>query len=330
MKKAVWLGLASIVAVSALFAACGGDDDGDSDNSGGDQTSSITVNKGAAVQALLTNLQAGQGAGADAASDEAALPASGDLASADGRSSSSNVGGDTDASVNGQVTSDGAGVTVQGYGSATADADSAIIEFYFGGMIYYEDKPIAEPGVGSDGSTGSVPPDIAPSPNAEPITEEALQPVIDALVGAGVSRDNIEFVDPGYYDPYYSSATLRATLDNVDGVDAAVAAATAATLDGISLQSSNVTYTISDCSALEQAAMEAAVEDAADRGQLLATALGVELGGITGAADYSYYGYGGTGCGSSYPMPYYDTAVRGSSSTQVQVFEQISITYAIQ
>lgn len=339
MKKAVWISLGLLVAISAVSAACGGGDDGGNGggDGGGSQTSAITVNKGAEVQALVANLTSQNIGGAESASDDlGAVPAAAgsDASVSNGGDRSIGGAGLDSVGINpAQSGEGGGGITVQGYGSATAEADSAVIEFYFGGNYYGEVKP--EPPIGEDGSSGSgAAPDIAPSPGSiTPITEETLQPVIDALVGAGVSADDIEFVDQGYYDPYYASATLRATVNDISAVDGAVSAATdaAAGLGDVSLQSTNVMYTIQDCSALEQAALEAAVEDANERGDKLAAALSVGKGAITAAADYSYYGPNGTGCGSNgYPVPYYDVAASGSSSSQVQVFEQISITFAIQ
>ena len=145
-----------------------------------------------------------------------------------------------------------------------------------------------------------------PSGTAAPITRETLQPVIDALVGAGVSANDIELLSQSYYyDYYYSSATLRATVNNVDIVDAAVEAAQDAAddIDSVYLNSTNVNYTLQNCETLERAAVQAAVEDAGDRAAVLADVLDVTLGDVAGASDYSWYNYG-TGCGSDYYSPY--------------------------
>jgi hypothetical protein len=217
---------------------------------------------------------------------------------------------------------------VQGYGSATADADSAIVEFGFGSNGNGGVTPLPYPEGGSSGSG------IAPGDSAAPITRETLQPVIDALVGAGVSADDIELLSQSYYyDAYYSSATLRATINDVDIVDAAVDAAhdAADNIDGIYLNSTNVTYTLQNCETLERAAVQAAVEDAADRAAVLADVLNVTLGAVAGASDYSWYNYG-TGCGSDsyspYPIAYTPWRVGGSGDGTVQVISNISVTYA--
>jgi hypothetical protein len=74
-------------------------------------------------------------------------------------------------------------------------------------------------------------------------------------VGAGVSRDDIEFIGQSYYDTYYASATLRAEVGDIAIVDAVVQAAqgAAANLGDIYLNGTNVSYTVSDCAAMEKA-----------------------------------------------------------------------------
>ncbi|MCH7810898.1 MAG: SIMPL domain-containing protein, partial [Chloroflexi bacterium] len=226
-----------------------------------------------------------------------------------------------------------AGLTVQGYGSATAAADEAVIEmwFYRDAYSFYEEQPF--PTMLPDGSISYGPDgDIDFSPQTptpvEPITEAELAPVIAALESFGAS---VEFVDEnyGYRDPYYSNATLRATMTNLGSVDDAVAAAITAA-DGIAdinNSGSNTYFSLSDCSALERAAMVAAVEDAEERADALADVLGVGRGAVIGASSYSYSPYGDSSCSSSYGY-----AKDGSTlgATDVQVFANVGVTYAIQ
>ena len=220
--------------------------------------------------------------------------------------------------------------SLQGYGSATAGADAAIVEFYFS-----SNGPVADTSSGraEPGFAGGAEP-AAPVPEQQeiaPITEADLQPVIDAIVASGVSRDDIEFIGQPYFDKYSASASLRATVDDVSAVDAAVKAASGVALGDIQFSGNNVMYTVSDCAALEKAAMVEAVADAGERGAVFAEALGVGLGGVIGAANYSYSAYGENTCGGAFggPYPLYDTA-GGSGGGQVQVFANISVTYALQ
>jgi uncharacterized protein YggE len=216
------------------------------------------------------------------------------------------------------------GITVPGFGSATADADSAVLELYFG--RYSVPQPVPDQTrPGSEAQTS-----IA----GAPITEADLAPVIDALVAAAVARDDIEFLGTPYYDPYSASATLRATVRNIDIVGVVVKAATdaASGLPDVVLQSTYVSYTVADCAPLERAAMDAAVADARERATALAAALGVGLGDIAGAADYAWSPFGGSPCDVGYngPVPLGGALYSEAQPSQVQLYANVSITYEIQ
>jgi uncharacterized protein YggE len=321
MKTGAFLAIGATIAAAALFAACGGDDDSSSDTDGGSSSSNITTQRGLAVAALFDT----SNTGGDAQSNlPAAAPGAGGAETADDLAQTGVSQSELAAP---QQLADGTlGITVSGFGLASADPDSAVIDFYlyrYGGGV----TPVPEP----------IEPDIKPTFAAgevEPITEADVQPIIDALTGAGVAADDIEFLGQTYYDPYSASATLRATVNNIDIVDSAVQAGTDAgnAIGDISVNPS-VTYTLQDCDALEVAALDAAVTDARERGQKLATALDVTLGEIVGASDYSY-SPSGVPCSGGYPYPiYYDAiSARGSSGSAgaVQVASQISVTFAMQ
>lgn len=338
MRKSVLLGLGALVAVSALFLACGGSDDKDGASNDADGNSDSVANV-AGLQNLqvskglsVANLSQNGGIGSDDASAESAgvggsgAPAPAADGSARSAGGSYGVGGSTGGdTVSSQQTgtTDNTGITVQGYGSATADADSAIVEFGFSSTGNGGVTPLPYP----EG-------DIRPEGSAEPITRETLQPVIDALVAAGVSNDDIELLSQSYYYDYYSSyATLRATVNDLAILDGAVNAAQDAANDisSVYLNSTNIIYTLQNCEALERAAAEAAVEDAGDRAAVLADVLDVTLGEVAGASDYSWYG-SGTGCGNDYyspwPIAYTPWRVGGNGDGTVQVVSNISVTYA--
>lgn len=328
MKPKVFLtGFVAVLALALASAACGGDD-------GGDEQASIRTQKGLAVAAVSGQL------GSQQTSGESAAPGVPNTAGEDSASSArSSTGADigfAGLDYSPSLQAGQTGITVQGYGSATADPDSALIEFYFsrGGDI----KPVPVPGdTSSSGSSGSSEPansDTAVAAQVDQITEADLQPVIDAIVGAGVSRDDIEFIGQSYYDVYYASATLRAEVGDIDTVDSVVAAAqgAAANLGDIYMNGTNVSYTVSDCAAMEKAAMEAAVADANERGAAFADALGVTLGPIIGASHYSYAPYGGTACDGNFtgPYPMGGIAYAEGSTGTVQVFANVGVTYGIQ
>ncbi len=346
MKISVFLAIATTIAAAAVFAACGSSDASTS----GNQTSQIKTQHGLDVAALAANFTRSSSSTTSTTANSASLPASqtgqngvnisGGSAAAD----ISKSAGGTSSLVAGApqaATSSSTGITVQGYGMATADADSAIVQFYFSSYNNIV-PPVPGPLPGANGSSGSAPSDVKPTTaigTASPITQADLQPVIDALTNAGVAAADIQFSGQGYYDTNSASATLTATIKTIGIVDSAVKAAqsAAANLSNITLQSTNVSYTLQDCKSLESAAMKAAVGDAGERAGLLADALSVKLGNLTGASDYSY-SPAGVPCNSNfygpYPMPYgvaYDSIkTGGSSSNSVQVVAQISVTYAMQ
>jgi len=332
--------LIALAALAAILAAACGDD-------GGGKVSGIRTVKGLSVAAVAAEL--GQGGEEEERDSE-----NGDGATAPGAPA-----GDTAVGTGGSglVAPDIApfpfpsaqesqtGITVQGYGSASVAADSAVLELYFGGNVSGI-EPATEPDRGETDSSGQTepssgagvdasPPEAELLQQAQPITEADLQPVVDAIVAQGVSGDDIEIVvQPAYGDPYYSgSATIRVTVRDVGALQGIVDAATnaASALENVSFQGSNVSYTVNDCASLELAAMQAAVEDARERGQTFASALGVGLGAVAGASHYSYSPYGAP-CGSDVggPYPLGGIAYAEGQASEVQLVATATITFAIQ
>lgn len=326
--------------VAALVVACNGGG-GEGDDGGGGGMGAIRTRQGLSV-ASVSALAGGQGADSEG---EEADNSAGAEKPAPGAPAADTVTGSGRAGVSmpdiapypfPSLQAGAEGITVQGFASAAADADSAIVEFYFGSNgVGIE--PQSDSGGGVSGSTGAEADSLAsPSGQAQPITEADLQPVVDAIAGAGVSPDDIEVIaQPSYGDPYYGgSATVRATVRSIDAVDGVVAAATEAAsgLTAVAFQGANVSYAVTDCAALERAAMEAAVADARERGQTFASVLGVGLGGVVAASNYSYSLYGGTPCdtggGGVYPLA--SVAYAEGASTEVELFATVSVTFAMQ
>ena len=302
-----------LLAVASVATACGGDDE---------QAAEIRTQRGLAV-ALAA--QAGQSAQ--------------DRASGEGDTNNGTGGAGQPASLYPDATRGDAaagallqpaseGLTVTGYGMASADADSALLELYFSSSDAYPRTEPSDPS-GGTGSSGA-----ADTPAASPISESDLQPVIDAITGQGVAREDIEYIGGSYYDPYYGSATLRVTVREIDRLTGVQQAATgaAAALTNVFLQGTYVSYTITNCDALEIAAMKAAVEDAAARGDALAEAVGVTRGAVTGATSYAYSPFGGTACTAGYvgPYPMGGVAYAEGQAREVQVYASVTVTYAMQ
>jgi uncharacterized protein YggE len=315
-----------LVLVGAALA-CGGDGDA--------KLSGVRTQKGLAVAALTEGLTASR---SDTSGRSAAVPAEkqAGIESARPAAGYDSISGGGFAGTNGRMPvqqQSNDGITVQGFGSATADADSAVIEFYFSRNGPAADTPTRQIEPGVSGAGGVAEPAAPELQEVAPITEADVQPVIDAIVGAGVAREDVQFIGQSYFDKFSSSATLRAKASNVDAVDGVVKAASAAaqSLPGVVLNSTNVSYTVKDCTALEEAAMRAAVDDAKERSAVFARSLGVGVGAVIGASNYSYFG--GTPCDPGvYPGPYplAGIAYAQGQPRQVQVIANISVTYAIQ
>ena len=313
-----------LIAVVALAVACGGDGNG--------KETGIRTRQGLGVAALAAGAGAGRTAeGGDSQADTggAAVPGAPSKDAGVGF-----VAPDYFPYAPLQQSQDG--ITVQGYGSAAVTADSAILELSFGGKatgVEPAQRDSSEPGSSGGGSSGEAQPQLALQ--VQQITEADLKPVVDAIVAAGVPAADVEvIVTPYYGDPSYGgSATVRATVRDIGKVDAVVAAANdaASGLTDISLFGTNVSYTVADCAALERSATEAAVADARDRATNFAGVLGVGLGDVAGASNYSSSLYGGSPCDSQFigPVPLGGIAYAEGQTPDVQLFATVTITYAI-
>jgi uncharacterized protein YggE len=241
------------------------------------------------------------------------------------------------------------GVTVQGFGRATAPADTARVQFVvMKGSDYYP-KPLPSEPV-EPIPEGSVPGEIAPAITLEvyptpvprtPLTEEDLEPLIEAIKAEGVSQTDIEvtiYLGGGYYGYYGPEDTARVavTLRDMDKVGPVVEAGTAAVNEtgALLFQNVGVVYRVDDCDELLAEARRAAIDDGRDNGKALAEALGVSRGDLLAAYEYSYdpIGYGGCTQDAYYYGPYeyegppYDPA----APAEVQIVSNVTLTFAIQ
>ena len=316
----------ALIALAALAVACGGDGDG--------KETGIRTRQGLGVAAVA----AGADLGAETADKQdgagTALPGA---PAADSTISRGFAAPDVFPYPYSPLQQSQDGITVQGYGSAAVTADSAILELSFGGKatgVEPAQRDSSEPGSSGGGSSGEAQPQLALQ--VQQITEADLKPVVDAIVAAGVPAADVEvIVTPYYGDPSYGgSATVRATVRDIGKVDAVVAAANdaASGLTDISLFGTNVSYTVADCAALERSATEAAVADARDRATNFAGVLGVGLGDVAGASNYSSSLYGGSPCDSQFigPIPMGGIAYAEGQTPDVQLMATVTITFNIQ
>ncbi len=312
--------LIGIALLAAGAAACGSGDN----NPTKTPTPSVQSQNGLS---LAFALQAGQRA-VDRSTGSTSSSSQGAAAVAPGAKTANDMASSNVGSLSYALSNDG--LTVTGYGMATANADSAILELYFSTSSSYPKPATGSSGSSSNGSA----PDVQTTPTTTGISEADLQPVIDALVAVGVDRADIEYIGGSYYDPYYASATLRVTVKEIAKLGDLMKAASdsAATLTNVYLQGNYVSYTISDCSALEGSAVTEALKDADARSKALATAVSATRGAVKGASSDAYSPFGGTACSGGYvgPYPVGGVVFAAGQPSQVQVYATVSVTYAIQ
>lgn len=198
-------------------------------------------------------------------------------------------------------------VRAQGQGVATMPAESLTVRFVFGNDQYSETGPV-------------------------PITEEQLQPVIDALIGISVDAGSVSVVAlPIMYGPpgvlALQIVVAQPTTDWVQQiVDTGSSAAGAA---GLMTYEVGGRFSVSDCGPLVAQAQFAAVENAQQQADALAAALGVAVGDWVVAAISPYYSESGE-C-QAYVDPYgqmYFPPIDFTRPMEVRVMANVEVTYA--
>jgi uncharacterized protein YggE len=227
------------------------------------------------------------------------------------------------------------GVSVTGQGRASAPAETATIAIMLGSGEYYKDPAMME---------GQEP--ASPTPPAS--AQETVQPVIDALVAAGIPAADIEIItDPSsLYSSSYGApmmVTLRFTIADPTSariMELLVAATGAATDAGLFVNMTSALYGVADCAMLERGAREDALADARDQAATQAELLDVSIGGVVASRDdvYGAMAYSGmtqiNGCSlgttdgsiaSVYNAPGFDPSVEPA----VTITMSIELTFEI-
>lgn len=226
-------------------------------------------------------------------------------------------------------------ITTNGYGEAAAPAESATMQL----LITREDFGPPRP----------------PRPSATPGAEERelTTPVVDALIDAGLTEEDIEVVLNPVVGQYFNIggpgiARIDVAVDEptqeriLELINAAVPVAAQ---QGVLIGQVGVGYNVEDCLALERVAREDAVGDARDRAAIQAELLAVELGEAVASADVppsessALLDFGRAisseaGCappapsiteGNSVNLPPFDPA----GEAEVEVFAQVAITFEV-
>ncbi|MBW4660157.1 MAG: SIMPL domain-containing protein [Drouetiella hepatica Uher 2000/2452] len=176
---------------------------------------------------------------------------------------------------------------VVGHGKISRPADKASVQLI---VLSYDISTFNPYPVSDPAASGAELPEPPPIP---PLTEEILKPFVAALVAAGVPASDItvEMGDVPGASPYnyYGEGSAAIAFDlaepTSDRVEEIMAAAQEATSDKLYLQDRYIGYVTNSCDDMEAQAYIAAVADARDRAQILATAMQVEMSQISSVAE---------------------------------------------
>lgn len=237
-------------------------------------------------------------------------------------------------------------LTVTGYGEATAPADSALVQLLIGRVQSDFGMGMPVPAMGGDVAVaeGAVQGEVAgATPGADepmmpespelgvPLEEAELEPILAALDAAGIAPESVEVVispippDP-YAGPYGGGARLEFSVQSPDlaGMnDLVTTVSLTASENGLTLVQAGASYRLDDCTALEDEAQVAAIEDARQRAERLAEQLGVTTGETLLASDFGFYGDPGLDACSPFDVGaiYAEYGGPGSLSLTVPTFD---------
>lgn len=171
---------------------------------------------------------------------------------------------------------------VSAIGRATAPAEKALVMVQYNPNFYNEPNP--ETGI-------TLQPEVSFSD---------LKPVVDALIGAGISESAIS---SDRQDAYSQGRRLIVRVDNPTQarLQNLLNIATETTIESgkFIAGTSTVLYTVSDCDRVEKMAYEAAMSDIKERAAVVADKAGVSLGELVYVSAYTA-SWGGTYASSQF------------------------------
>lgn len=215
-------------------------------------------------------------------------------------------------------------LTVIGQGQVTVPADTALMEFRFANRD--------QPGMGMDVPGVSI-------QTARQFTEDALQPVVTALRGAGIPAANINIQTSSIQNPILlvkiDKPTQEGLQQTVLTVDQSLKSS-----QQLFLQSIGAGYLVNNCEPLQRSARRIALQDARSQIKTLAQDVSVELGELFSVTVLPLMGSSASlGCGSKVGVPVSPLSFSTNEATpsynpadkpEVQVRSQVSITHTIQ
>lgn len=222
------------------------------------------------------------------------------------------------------VPGDQPSIVVIGTGEASAPAKSATMQVIVRAAV------AMDPAAAGGGPMPATPPAL---------TDEQIQPVVDALVGAGIAEETIDAtVSQGFsgtFGPGTADIRIALAQGELELMPDLLAAVTVP-LEGLTVDTVNAAYEVADCAPLVRKARKAAAADARERAEGLADAVGLELGKVLLVGEsQAYAGVPGVGCAPPSPgfqaggkgtyLPVYDP----SAPAEVEVYAQLNMAYAI-
>jgi uncharacterized protein YggE len=173
------------------------------------------------------------------------------------------------------------------------------------------------------------------NPYPGPIRLSELNPIVAALTATGIRQQDIRtsILYPYTCEPNFAEMLVNiATGVSQQRILQIVSIVNQVTCNGnLRVYSVGVAYSLSNCEPLVRQALQAAISDGRMRAQRLASVLGVQLGGMQLAADYSIQYPVGSGCSQSpFQLSPVYTTFDPAAPAQVTVSIGVQLAFAIQ
>jgi hypothetical protein len=175
--------------------------------------------------------------------------------------------------------------------------------------------------------------DVTARDHVTPIGEADVQPLIDALVQAGVPRDAVHV--PAYERGGVKLRAIRvqAEIEHPDAaaVDRGIATMTKFLLTTPSLwvETANAAVYSGECTRVQQQAEDAIVRQARLNAAQLARDAGVTLGTVTAIDARNGAMMSGAACTTNYPIRYPEAILRTPEYLHVRVYANATLRFAI-
>ena len=225
-------------------------------------------------------------------------------------------------------------VVVNGAGDASAPANGAVVQ-----LILRQLGAAGIPAPGNEPIPAAV---VTNQPS--PPTKDQINAVIDALVKAGIAKDDTRSTSTlggsfyGTFGPGTAVIAFRLNAEQVTNATKFISfALTKVEEAGVLFDAVNLVYTTADCASVANAALVAAIADGNAQAGAMAAALGRPLGDLVQAVSLSSYGksYAG-GSGSNYcsqpasldfALTTYYSPFDPNAKPVVEIYFNVSLTF---